>query len=191
MESATHQSMKAVSEEWENLGRAPEARMPPLKVIEGGLGSEGGREQGEGPLAAPKPVEFDGVDRKLVRGILDQIDAQILEASETRNRVDPRGQANRDKVAIVLDAWEGWREPVEIYAGGTWEITLVWKTGYGVVELGTEPDGRISYLAKRTLMNKQAEGFIDVEDQEGEGRGGWRKIGRLMTWLERDREEDL
>ena len=86
-------------------------------------------------------------------------------------------KVNRDRIAALLGLREEWKRPDEVYADHAWEICIVWRSGYGRVEIGTDEDGTIEYYVSRTLSERSEEGSFRDHNRE--------EIGRIMSWLDR------
>ena len=84
---------------------------------------------------------------------------------------------NRDRIAALLGQYEKWRQPDEVYADEAWEICIVWRSGYGKVEIGTEEDGSITYYVSRTLSEESREGTLEEHNRD--------ELDSLMSWLDR------
>ena len=58
---------------------------------------------------------------------------------------------------------------------------IIWRSGYGKVEIGTEEDGSVGYYVSRTLGEESREGNFRECDRE--------ELGRVMSWLDEASEE--
>lgn len=116
-----------------------------------------------------------GQETKTTREILDLIDAGTLRAAQIKGETSPQIETNRDRIAALLGLCEEWKRPDEVYADEAWEISVVWRSGYGRVEIGTEEDGGIGYYVSRTLNGKNKEGNLQEHSSE--------ELGRVMSWL--------
>lgn len=128
-------------------------------------------------------VDASSVERqtKTTREILDEIDADTLRAAQVHGGTMSQIEVNRDRVAKLLGLYEEWKRPDEVYADQAWEICIVWRSGYGRVEIGTEEDGSIQYYVSRTLGEKSEEGsFRDGNKEE---------LDRVMSWLNETHRE--
>ena len=93
----------------------------------------------------------------------------------------PQMKINRDRIATLLGLRDAWKKPDEVYADEAWEICIIWRSGYGRVEIGTEEDGTVGYYTSRTLSEKSDEGrFKDHSPEE---------LNWVMSWLEEMPEE--
>ena len=61
----------------------------------------------------------------------------------------PQIKANRDRIAALLGLRDEWKQPDEVYADEAWEVSIVWRSGYGRVEIGTAEDGSVGYYVRR------------------------------------------
>lgn len=120
-------------------------------------------------------------ETKTTRDILDTIDAHTLRAAQVKGGTKPQIAANRDRIAALLGLRDEWKQPDEVYADEAWEISIVWRSGYGSVEIGTEEDGSIGYYVCRTLSEESREGAFQEHSRE--------EISRVMSWLNEAREE--
>ena len=118
-----------------------------------------------------------GPETKTVREILDTVDADILRAARVKGGMRPQIEANRDRIAALLGLRGEWKRPDEIYADEAWEICIVWRSGYGRVEVGAEEDGGIGYYVSRTLSGKSEEGHFREHSRE--------ELDRVMSWLDK------
>ena len=116
-----------------------------------------------------------GRETKTTREILDTIDADTLRAAQVKGGTSPQIETNRDRIAALLGLDEEWKRPDEVYADEAWEICIVWRSGYGKVEIGTEEDGSIGYYVSRTLSEESREGNFQEHSRE--------ELGRVMSWL--------
>lgn len=82
-----------------------------------------------------------GRQTKTTREVLDTIDADTLRAAQAKGGTLPQIEVNRDRIAALLEVCEEWKQPDEVYADEAWEICIIWRSGYGSVEIGTEEDG--------------------------------------------------
>lgn len=117
-----------------------------------------------------------GRGRKTIREVLDEIDADILRAAQDHGGTRSQIEVNRDRIATLLGLYEEWKRPDEVYADHAWEICIVWRSGYGRVEIGTEEDGSIAYYVSRTLSEKSEEGSFRDHSKE--------QLVRVMSWLD-------
>ena len=118
-----------------------------------------------------------GRQTKTVREILDTVDADILRAARVKGAMRPQIEANRDRIAALLGLRGEWKRPDEVYADEAWEICIVWRSGYGRVEIGTEEDGSVGYYVRRTLSGKSEEGNFREHSRE--------ELDRVMSWLDK------
>ena len=118
-----------------------------------------------------------GRETKAVREILDTIDADTMQAARIKGGTSPQIEANRDRIAVLLGLCEEWKRPDEVYADEAWEISIVWRSGYGRVEIGTEEDGGIGYYVSRTLSGKSEEGNFREHSRD--------ELDRVMSWLDK------
>lgn len=128
-------------------------------------------------------IDTSGGEReaKTAREILDTIDADTLRAAQVRGGIMPQIEINRDRIAALLGLRDAWKQPDEVYADEAWEICIIWRSGYGRVEIGTEEDGTVGYYISRTLSDEGEEGnFVDHSREE---------LDRVMSWLEETHEE--
>lgn len=116
-----------------------------------------------------------------MREILDTIDTDTLYAARLKGRVTRQIEINRDRIASLLGLRKEWPQPDEVYADAAWEICIAWRSPYGMVEIGTEEDGSITYFVKRTLVEKRQEGQITGYDPE--------ELRRIFTWLDKNPED--
>ena len=123
----------------------------------------------------------NGRETKTTREILDTIDAGTLRAAQVKGATSQRIVENRDRIAALLGLREEWKRPDEVYADEAWEICIVWRSGYGRVEIGTEEDGSVGYYVSRTLTEESREGYIWGHSGE--------KLSRVMSWLDDAPEE--
>lgn len=98
--------------------------------------------------------------------ILDKIDADISRTAKIEGRKTQQIDVNRDRIAALLGQREKWERPDEVYADSEWEICIIWRSRYGRVELGSEPDGRIGYYVKQTFSSRNEEGFFESGTKE-------------------------
>lgn len=110
--------------------------------------------------------------------ILDMIDNDILHAARNKGRVKQQVEINRDCIASLLELLEEWPRPDEVYADADWEICIIWRSAYGMVEIGTEPDGSVTYFVKRTLVEKRQERQMTGHDTE--------ELRRIFAWLDKN-----
>lgn len=122
-----------------------------------------------------------GRETTTAREILGAVDADILRAARRRGGTGPQIQANRDRIAALLGLREQWKQPDEIYADEAWEICIVWRSGYGRVEIGAEEDGGVGFYVNRTLSGRSEEGRF--REHSGD------ELGRVMSWLDEAPEE--
>ena len=118
-------------------------------------------------------------ETKTTREIMDTIDAHTLQAAQARGGTRPQIEVNRDRIAALLGQYEKWRQPDEVYADEAWEIFIVWRSGYGKVEIGTEEDGSITYYVSRTLSEESREGTLEEHSRD--------ELDGLMSWLDSTR----
>ena len=137
-----------------------------------------GDETGLGGAIAPSGT---GQETKTARKILDAIDADTLRAARVKGGTLPQIEVNRDRIATLLGWRDKWKRPDEIYADEAWEICIIWRSGYGRVEIGTEEDGSVGYYVSRTLSEESKEGNFLEHSQE--------ELDRVMSWLEEAPEE--
>ena len=93
----------------------------------------------------------------------------------------PQIEANRDRIAALLGLRDEWKQPDEVYADEAWEICIIWRSGYGKVEIGTEEDGSVGYYVRRTLSEESREGIFEEHNRE--------EISKVMSWLDEVHEE--
>lgn len=122
-----------------------------------------------------------GRETKTTREVLDTIDADTLRAAQIKGGTKRQIEVNRDRIAALLGLYEEWKQPDEVYADEAWEICIIWRSGYGRVEIGTEEDGRIGYYVSRTLSEESREGNFREHSRE--------ELARVMSWLDEAREE--
>ena len=122
-----------------------------------------------------------GRETKTTRDILDTIDADTLRAAQIKGGTRPQIEVNRDRIAALLGLCEEWKRPDEVYADEAWEICIVWRSGYGRVEIGTEEDGSIGYYVSRALSEESREGNLQEHSRE--------ELGRVMSWLDEAPED--
>ena len=115
-------------------------------------------------------------ETKTPRDILDTIDADILRAARIKGGTRPRIEVNRDRIAALLALRDEWKRPDEVYADEAWEICIIWRSGYGRVEIGTEEDGSVGYYVSRTLSEESREGDFREHGKE--------ELDRVMSWLD-------
>ena len=120
-------------------------------------------------------------ETKATREILDMIDADTLRAARVKGGTSPQIEANRDRIAALLGLYEEWKRPDEVYADEAWEICIIWRSGYGRVEIGTEEDGSVGYYVSRTLSEESKEGKFQERSRE--------ELDRIMSWLDEAPEE--
>ena len=113
--------------------------------------------------------------------ILDAIDADTLRAARIKGGAMPQIKVNRGRIAALLGWRDRWKRPDEVYADEAWEICIIWRSGYGRVEIGTEEDGSVGYYVSRTLSQESKEGSFLEHSQE--------ELDRVMSWLEEVPEE--
>ena len=122
-----------------------------------------------------------GRETKTTRDILDTIDVGTLRAAQVKGGTSPQIEDNRDRIAALLGLYEEWKRPDEVYADEAWEICIIWRSGYGRVEIGTEEDGSVGYYVSRTLSEESREGnFRELSREE---------LDRVMSWLDEAPEE--
>ena len=109
------------------------------------------------------------------------IGAHILQAAQAEGGTEPQIEVNWDRIAVLLGLNDTWTQPDEVYADEAWEICIIWRSGYGRVEIGTEEDGRIGYYVSRTLSEESREGTFQEHSAE--------KIDRIMSWLDESPQE--
>ena len=112
---------------------------------------------------------------KTTRDILDTIDAETLRAAQVKGETIPQIDVNRDRIAALLRLRDEWKQPDEIYADEAWEICIIWRSGYGSVEIGTEEDGTVGYYVRRTLSDRSEEGRLREHSRK--------EVNRIMSWL--------
>ena len=120
-------------------------------------------------------------ETKTTREILDTIDADTLRAAQVKGGTSPQIEVNRDRIAALLGLYEEWKRPDEVYADEAWEICIIWRSGYGRVEIGTEEDGSVGYYVSRTLSEESREGSLQEHSRE--------ELGRVMSWLDEAPED--
>lgn len=118
---------------------------------------------------------------KATREILDLIDADILRAAELKRGISPQIEINRNQIADLLGLDEEWKRPDEVYGDAAWEICVIWRSGYGKVEIGTEPEGGIGYYVMRTMSTDRKEGIFEEHNPAA--------LKRVMSWLGTSPEE--
>lgn len=117
-----------------------------------------------------------GREAKTAREILDKIAAATLCAAQNAGGTKQQIIVNRDRIAALLEQREEWETPDEVYADEAWEICIVWRSRYGMVEFGTEEDGRVGYYVKRTFNGQNEEGFFEDNTKD--------ELRRVMSWLD-------
>ena len=122
-----------------------------------------------------------GRETKTTREILDTIDADTLRAAQVKGGTRPQIEVNRDRIAALLGLRDEWKRPDEVYADEAWEICIIWRSGYGRVEIGTEEDGSVGYYVSRTLSEESREGKFREHGRE--------ELDRIMSWLDEAPEE--
>lgn len=122
-----------------------------------------------------------GWETKTTRDILDTIDTHTLRTAQEKGGTKPQIEANRDSIAALLGLHDEWKQPDEVYADEAWEISIVWRSGYGSVEIGTDEDGSIGYYVCRTLSEESKEGTFQEHSRE--------EVSRVMSWLNEAHEE--
>ena len=122
-----------------------------------------------------------GRETKTTREILDTIDADTLRAARVKEGASSQIETNRDRIAALLGLYEEWKRPDEVYADEAWEICIIWRSGYGKVEIGTEEDGSVGYYVSRTLGEKSKEGNFQEHSRE--------ELSWVMSWLDEAPEE--
>ena len=123
----------------------------------------------------------NGRETKTTRAIMDAIDAHTLRAAQAKGGTKPQIEANRDQIAALLGLRDEWKRPDEVYADEAWEICIIWRSGYGRVEIGTEEDGSVGYYVNRTLSEESREGNFSEHDRE--------ELNKVMSWLHEEPEE--
>ena len=136
---------------------------------------------GQSRIEAPSVPCGSGRETKTARKILDTIDADTLRAALVRGGTRRQIEVNRERIAALLGLYEEWKRPDEVYADESWEICIVWRSGYGRVEIGTEEDGSVGYYVSRTLSEESREGSFREHSRE--------ELARVMSWLDEAREE--
>ena len=128
-------------------------------------------------------IDTSGSSRetKTTREILDTIDADTLRAAQVKGGTSPQIEVNRDRIAALLGLRDEWKRPDEVYADEAWEICIIWRSGYGRVEIGTEEDGSVGYYVSRTLSEESKEGKFQERSRE--------ELDRIMSWLDEAPEE--
>ena len=81
----------------------------------------------------------------------------------------------------MLGLREAWKRPDEVYADEAWEICIIWRSGYGRVEIGTEEDGSVGYYVSRTLSEESKEGSFHEHSKE--------ELDWVMSWLNEVHEQ--
>lgn len=122
-----------------------------------------------------------GGETKTTREILDTIDADTLRAARIRGGAKAQIGVNRERIGALLELRKEWKQPDEVYADEAWEISIIWRSEYGRVEIGTEEDGRVGYYISRTLREENEEGIFEDRTRE--------ELDRVMSWLDRVRKE--
>ena len=112
---------------------------------------------------------------------MDAIDAHTLRAAQAKGGTKPQIEANRDRIAALLGVRDEWRRPDEVYADEAWEICIIWRSGYGRVEIGTEEDGSLGYYVNRTLTEESREGNFSERNRD--------ELDKVMSWLHVEPEE--
>ena len=135
----------------------------------------------EGGLGWAIDTHGSGRETKTTREILDTIDADTLRAARVKGGTSPQIETNRDRIAALLGLYGEWKRPDEVYADEAWEICIIWRSGFGKVEIGTEEDGSVGYYVSRTLSEESREGNFREHDRE--------ELGRVMSWLNEAPEE--
>ena len=123
----------------------------------------------------------DETKSKTTREILDTIDADTLRAARIRGGAKAQIEVNRELIGALLELREEWKQPDEVYADEAWEISIIWRSEYGRVEIGTEEDGKVGYYISRTLREESEEGIFEDQTRE--------ELDRVMSWLDRVRKE--
>ena len=121
----------------------------------------------------------NGRETKTTREIIDTIDAHTLQAARIKGGTRPQIEVNRDRIVALLGLRDTWMRPDEVYADEAWEICIIWRSGYGRVEIGTEEDGSITYYVSRTLNEKSREGTLQEHSKEA--------LDGIMSWLDKTR----
>ena len=122
----------------------------------------------------------NGRETKTTREIIDTIDAHTLQAARIKGGARRQIEVNRDRIAALLGLRETWMRPDEVYADEAWEICIIWRSGYGRVEIGTEEDGSVTYYVSRTLNEESREGTLQEHSRE--------ELAKIMSWLDKTRE---
>lgn len=126
-------------------------------------------------------TDESGDETKTTREILDTIDADTLRAARIRGGAKAQIEVNRELIGALLELREEWKQPDEVYADEAWEISIIWRSEYGRVEIGTEEDGKVGYYISRTLREESEEGIFEDQTRE--------ELDRVMSWLDRVRKE--
>lgn len=132
-------------------------------------------------LSSPISLRSRKLQSKSTREILDLIDVDILRAAELEGGIKPQIEANRNQIADLLGLDEEWKRPDEVYGDAAWEICVIWRSGYGKVEIGTEPEGGIGYYVMRTMSTERKEGLFMEHNPAA--------LKRAMSWLGTSPEE--
>lgn len=131
--------------------------------------------------ASPVSTLGSWLQSKTTKEILDLIDAGILCAAKRKGGTKPQIEVNRNQIADLLGLDEEWKRPDEVYSDEAWEICVIWRSGYGKVEIGTEPDGGIGYFVMRTMSDEKKEGMFEEHSPAA--------LKRAMSWLGASPEE--
>lgn len=143
-------------------------------------GGNGTARQAEEGLGWAIDTSATARETKTTREIIDTIDAHTLQAAQLKGGTKPQIEANRDRIATLLGLHDGWPRPDEVYADEAWEICIVWRSGYGRVEIGTEEDGSVTYYVSRTLSEDSREGTLQEHSKE--------ELDSVMSWLDKAHE---
>ena len=122
----------------------------------------------------------NGRETKTTREIIDTIDAHTLQAARIKGDARRQTEVNRDRIAALLGLRETWMRSDEVYADEAWEICIIWRSGYGRVEIGTEEDSSVTYYVSRTLNEESREGTLQEHSRE--------ELAKVMSWLDKTRE---
>ena len=139
------------------------------------------RQADERSLGWAIDTSANGRETKTARAIMDEIDAHTLRAAQAKSGTKPQIEVNRDRVAALLGLCEEWKQPDEVYADEAWEICIIWRSGYGRVEIGTEEDGSLGYYVNRTLSEESREGNFSEHGRD--------ELDKVMSWLHEVPEE--
>ena len=117
-----------------------------------------------------------GRKTRTTREIPDAIHADALRTARIKGGARPGIAPSKDRILALLGLREEWKRPDEVYADEAWGICIIWRSGYGKVEIGTDEDGSVGYYVSRTLSEKSEEGsFLEHSHEE---------LDRVMSWLE-------